>query len=80
MNNDIENAYKEYETARNLFEKLGDKEAIYKIVGYTWVTAIERKDYKKAIESLLERDELTKEDINQNELNELLLAALSPAT
>ena len=28
MNNDIENAYKEYETARNLFEKLGDKEAI----------------------------------------------------
>ena len=75
MNNDIENAYKEYETARNLFEKLGDKEAIYKIVGYTSVAAIERKDYKKAIESLLERDKLTKENINQNELNELLLAA-----
>lgn len=75
MNNDIENAYKEYDTARNLFEKLGDKEAIYKIVGYTSVAAIERKDYKKAVESLLERDKLTEENINQNELNELLLAA-----
>ena len=75
MNNDIENAYKEYEAARNLFEKLGDKEAVYKIVGYTSVAAIEQKDYKKAVESLLERDKLTKEDINQNELNELLLAA-----
>ena len=75
MNNEIENAYKEYETARNLFERLGDKEAVYKIVGYTSVAAIEQKDYKKAIESLLERDKLTKEDINQNELNELLLAA-----
>ena len=75
MNNEIENAYKEYETARNLFEKLGDKEAVYKIVGYTSVAAIEQKDYKKAIESLLERDKLTKENINQNELNELLLAA-----
>lgn len=75
MNNDIENAYKEYEIARSLFEKLGDKEAVYKIVGYTSVAAIEQKDYKKAVESLLERDKLTKEDINQNELNELLLAA-----
>lgn len=75
MNNDIENAYKEYETARNLFEKLGDKEAIYKIVGYTSVAAIEQKDYKKAVESLIERDKLTKENVNQNELNELLLAA-----
>ena len=75
MNNEIENAYKEYETARNLFERLGDKEAVYKIVGYTSVAAIEQKDYKKAIESLLERDKLTKENINQNELNELLLAA-----
>ena len=75
MNNEIEKAYKEYETARNLFERLGDKEAVYKIVGYTSVAAIEQKDYKKAIESLLERDKLTKENINQNELNELLLAA-----
>ncbi|MEI0747883.1 ABC transporter [Brachyspira pulli] len=75
MNNDVNGAYKEYETARKLFEKLGDKESIYKIVGYTSVAAIEQEDYEKAIESLLERDKLTKDDVNKNELNQLLLAA-----
>ena len=75
MNNDVNGAYKEYETARKLFEKMGDKESIYKIVGYTSVAAIEQEDYEKAIESLLERDKLTKDDVNKNELNQLLLAA-----
>ena len=75
MNNDIKGAYREYEAARKLFEKLGDKESIYKIVGYTSVAAIEQEDYEKAIESLLERDKLTENDINKNELNQLLIAA-----
>lgn len=75
MNNDIKGAYSEYEKARALFEKLGDKESVYKIVGYTSVAAIEQEDYEKAIESLLERDKLTKDDVNKNELNQLLLAA-----
>ena len=75
MNNDIKGAYREYDTARKLFEKLGDKESIYKIVGYTSVAAIEQEDYEKAIESLLERDKLTENDVNKNELNQLLLAA-----
>ena len=74
MNNDVNGAYREYELARKLFEKLGDKESIYKIVGYTSVAAIEQEDYEKAIEFLLERDKLTKDDVNKNELNQLLLA------
>ncbi|WP_295162554.1 ABC transporter [uncultured Brachyspira sp.] len=75
MNNDIKGAYREYDLARSLFEKLGDKESVYKIVGYTSIAAIEQKDYKKAVESLLERDKLTENDSDKNELNELLLAA-----
>lgn len=75
MNNDIKGAYREYDISRSLFEKLGDKESIYKIVGYTSIAAIEQEDYKKAIESLLERDKLTENDVNKNELNQLLLAA-----
>ena len=75
MNNDIKGAYEQYDISRSLFEKLGDKESIYKIVGYTSVAAIEQEDYEKAIESLLERDKLTQNDINKNELNQLLLAA-----
>ena len=75
MNNDIKGAYAEYDKARALFEKLGDKESVYKIVGYTSVAAIEQEDYEKAIEYLLERDKLTKDDVNKNELNQLLLAA-----
>ena len=75
MNNDVNGAYREYELARKLFEKLGDKESIYKIVGYTSIAAIEQEDYEKAIESLLERDKLTENDIDKNELNQLLLAA-----
>ncbi|MEI0604837.1 ABC transporter [Brachyspira alvinipulli] len=75
MNNDVNGAYKEYELARKLFEKLGDKESVYKIVGYTSIAAIEQEDYKKAVESLLERDKLTQNDVDKNELNQLLLAA-----
>ncbi|WP_028329072.1 PD40 domain-containing protein [Brachyspira alvinipulli] len=75
MNNDVNGAYREYESARKLFEKLGDKESVYKIVGYTSIAAIEQEDYKKAIESLLERDKLTQNDVDKNELNQLLLAA-----
>ncbi|WP_300370710.1 ABC transporter, partial [Brachyspira sp.] len=75
MNNDIKGAYREYDISRSLFEKLGDKESIYKIVGYTSIAAIEQEDYEKAIESLLERDKLIENDVNKNELNQLLIAA-----
>ena len=75
MNNDINGAYREYNKAREIFERLGDSEAVYKIVGYTSVAAIEQKDYTKAIESLLERNTIITNNVEQNELNELLIAA-----
>ena len=76
MNNDINGAYREYNKAREIFERLGDSEAVYKIVGYTSVAAIEQKDYTKAIESLLERNTIITNNVEQNELKLLYMVLI----
>lgn len=75
MNNDVEDSYKEYDIAKRLFEELGDKESVYKIVGYTSIAAIEQKNYKKAIDYLTERASLISQNNEKDDLNDLLLAA-----
>lgn len=75
MNNDVSNAYREYETAKKLFKELGDKETVYRIVGYTAIAAIEQKDYNKAVSYLMERASLIIQNNEKDDLNDLLLAA-----
>lgn len=74
MNNDVENAFKNYEKAKELFLSLGDRETVYRVVGYSAVAAIDNNNYQKAIEYLLERQKFIEEYKIEDELNDLLLA------